>query len=369
MKTLFAIILLIHGLIHLLGFLKAFLLAELNEFTNPVSKPMGLLWLLAALVLLFSAVMIFFKNPLWWFFAIIGVLISQVLIIVFWKDALYGTIPNILILIISMVGYGQYDFDKKIKEEITYTLGKVPAKISDPITPKDISSLPEPVQKWLLATGMMGKEPILTVFMKQKYQLKLKPEQKDWYTSSAEQYSTVDPPSFVWSAEIKMMPVISAFGRDKFIEGEGEMVFNLLSIIPVANDGPNPQINEAALQRFLGEIVWYPSAALSDYITWKDLGRQTAKATMTLGGLSGSGIFTFDEDGFVRNFTALRFQGSGPEAKKVEWIVNVIETKEYEGIKVPAKGNVTWRLETGDWTWAKFEILECNYNHLKEQIF
>ena len=130
----------------------------------------------------------------------------------------------------------------------------------------------------------------------------------------------------------------------------------------MANDGPNLQINEAALQRFLGEMVWYPSAALSDYVIWKDLGPQTAKSTMTLDGLSVSGIFTFDKDGHVKNFSALRYQGSGPEAKRSEWKVNVTSIKEFDGIMVPASGEVTWKLDSGDWTWAKFEIQDCTFN-------
>jgi hypothetical protein len=109
-------------------------------------------------------------------------------------------------------------------------------------------------------------------------------------------------------------------------------------------------------------MVWYPSAALSDYIIWKDLGHQTAKATMTLDGLSGSGIFTFDKDGHVRSFSALRYQGSGPEAKRSDWTVTITSTKEFEGITLPASGEVKWRLASGDWTWAKFEIQDCIFN-------
>ena len=362
MKILFMIILIIHGLIHLLGFLKAFLLAELNEITNPVSKSLGLLWLLTSLILVSAGTMLFLKNPIWWLIAIIGVLLSQVLIIVFWNDCLYGTIPNILILIVSLFGLAHFNFEKKINEEVAYTLAKVSKEVPPPISAKDISTLPEPVQKWLTVAGVLEKVPIQSVYIKQNYLIKLKPEQKDWYQTSAEQYATVNPPSFVWRAEMEMMPAITAFGRDKFIEGKGEMVFKLLSIIPVANDGPNPQINEAALQRFLGEMVWYPSAAISEYVTWKDTGPQTAIATMNLDGLSGSGIFTFGENGHVRSFSALRYRGSGSEAKRCEWAVNITATKEFDGVKVPAKGEVTWRLESGDWTWAKFEILDCEFN-------
>lgn len=160
MRVLFMIILLIHVLIHLLGFMKAFMLAELSELTIPISKPLGLLWLLATLVFVFAGVMMFLKNPLWWLFPLVGVLISQILIIIFWKDSLYGTLPNILILLVSLIGFGHYNFEKKIKEEVSYILEKVPVGTSTPISLEDLSTLPVSVQTWLKSSGVVGKIPI-----------------------------------------------------------------------------------------------------------------------------------------------------------------------------------------------------------------
>jgi hypothetical protein len=362
MKVLFLIIVIVHGLVHLMGFMKGFLLAELNELTTPVSKPMGILWLVASLVLLLSGILFLLKSPTWWLIALFGVMISQVLIFIFWKDALYGTLPNIIILIVSLVGLGQYSFDKKTKKEVSYILEQVQEKSSTPISVSGITHLPEPVQKWLTVTGIVGRAPITSIHMKQNYLIKLKPGQKKWYPTTSEQYATTDPPSFVWKAEVNFLPGITVSGRDKFIENDAEMVFNLLSVISVAKDGHNPKINESALLRFLGEMVWYPSAALSDYITWEGIDEDKAKATMTLNELSGEGIFTFDESGFVKGFSAMRYQGSGPEAKRTAWEVNIQETGEFEGIKIPTKGKVTWKLESGDWTWAKFEIVAYSFN-------
>ena len=73
-------------------------------------------------------------------------------------------------------------------------------------------------------------------------------------------------------------------------------------------------------------------------------------------GTTGSGVFTFNDSGEFQKFTAMRYMGSGPDAKKYEWYVSALETKEMSGIKIPVRCNATWRLETGDWTWAQFEV-------------
>lgn len=55
MKIVFVIILFIHGLIHFMGFAKAFHFGNLAQFTKDIPKPMGLLWLLTGLLFIVSA--------------------------------------------------------------------------------------------------------------------------------------------------------------------------------------------------------------------------------------------------------------------------------------------------------------------------
>lgn len=94
MRTTIAIVLVLHGLIHLMGFAKAFGLAELPQLTHPISKPMALLWLLAAVLLVAAATALFALPPWWWVAGILAIVISQAVIITSWNDAKYGTIAK-----------------------------------------------------------------------------------------------------------------------------------------------------------------------------------------------------------------------------------------------------------------------------------
>ncbi|MEP7347914.1 MAG: hypothetical protein ABI877_21765, partial [Gemmatimonadaceae bacterium] len=58
MKLFFALVLAIHGLIHLTGTAKAFGVA-IPQLTQPIERPMGLLWLLAAALLVATAIALF----------------------------------------------------------------------------------------------------------------------------------------------------------------------------------------------------------------------------------------------------------------------------------------------------------------------
>ncbi|MGL1886750.1 MAG: hypothetical protein OCD76_09560 [Reichenbachiella sp.] len=97
LDILFYILLGMHGSIHILGFLKAFKVTQLEELTLPVSKRMGIVWLVAAL--LFGSTFILLKLGIhqWWILAIVSSVFSQLLIFNSWADTKFGTIPNVLI--------------------------------------------------------------------------------------------------------------------------------------------------------------------------------------------------------------------------------------------------------------------------------
>jgi hypothetical protein len=57
LKILFVALLFIHGLIHLLGFAKAFHLGNIQQLTHSISKPLGLLWALVAILFLVAGVL------------------------------------------------------------------------------------------------------------------------------------------------------------------------------------------------------------------------------------------------------------------------------------------------------------------------
>jgi len=98
MRLLFVLVIVIHGLIHLMGFAKAFGLAELPQLTLPISRPAGLLWLVAALLLL-AAAAAWLLRPQWFVaLAVTAVVVSQLVIVLSWSNARYGTVGNLVVI-------------------------------------------------------------------------------------------------------------------------------------------------------------------------------------------------------------------------------------------------------------------------------
>lgn len=360
MRIVFMVILGIHALIHFFGFFKAFEIAQFDALTKPVSKAMGLAWLLSGSLLILSLILFAMKTQYWWAVALIGVLFSQILIFLFWKDARFGTMLNILILIPAIIAYFNYSFQSQISKERTEMLESANSASSAILSDSDLAELPPPVRKWLMNSGAVGKPVTQTVYLEQDLEMQMKQGDEKWNKARADQYFTTDPPAFNWSVKMEMNPIIPVTGRDKFEDGKGEMLIKLFSVFPVANAKDSPNIDEATLQRYLAEIVWFPSAATSTYITWERIDEFSARATMDYKGSQGSGVFLFDEEGNFQKFTAMRFKDASDE-EKLEWVVEANKIQELNGIKVPVQCEAKWKMDGEYWTWLKLKITGIDY--------
>lgn len=351
----------IHGVIHLFGFLKAFDISEFNAISQPISRTFGLVWLLTFVLFAVTIILLFFQSNNWWLSGFLAVIASQALIFNYWSDAKFGTIANLIILVSIIIAYSNFSFKNMIAEERKGLFENSKAISEKVITKETISALPTVVQKWLINIGTIGKHPISNVHLVQELQLKLSPEQKNWNNGKAEQYFTIHPPAFNLNIHTKMYSFFSIVGRDKFENGNGEMTIKLLSLISVADAKNSDKVDQASLQRYLAEIVWFPTASLSSYIKWESLGEYSAKATMEFKGAKGSGEFHFDEKGNFKKFVAMRYQDSNAE-EPTEWTVIATKTEARNGMKIPVECEASWKLESGKWTWLNLKIKNIEYN-------
>ncbi|MCZ4408793.1 hypothetical protein O3Q51_08240 [Cryomorphaceae bacterium 1068] len=361
MRIALAILIGIHGIIHLFGFFKAFGIGDFNAILLPVSKTYGLLWLLAFLLFAGTIFSMLFHSGYWWYIGFLAVILSQVLIFSFWSDAKFGSPANVIILLAIIIGYSGFNFDQKIERERISLFENAQLPSQSIATEEELIGLPSIVQTWLTNSGAVGKQAIANVHLVQELRLRLKPEQTSWNEGIAEQYFTTQPPAFNWSIRTQMNAILSVVGRDKFEKGKGEMSIKLFSLIPVANAKNDQKVDQATLQRYLAEIVWFPTAALSQYIEWERIDAYTARATMKYNGTEGSGDFYFSKDGTFEKFVAMRYRDSN-DAEPTEWSVMATKTEERNGIKIPVECEAAWTIDDGKRTWLKLKVTDIHYN-------
>lgn len=361
MRYVFLVILLFHGLIHLMGFSKAFGLVEIEQLSQAISKPKGLAWLLTSFLFMAAAFGYFAKKEWWPVLAVVSVVISQILIVIFWKDSKFGTLVNFIILTVALQVYGKYNFQKMTQTESMALLQGVNKESQGIVRKEDVENLPPIVQKWMELSGVVGKPKFYSVRLKQKGEMKTKPNGK-WMRFTADQYFNAYNPSFVWVTNVKANALIYMDGRDKLENGQGQMLIKLNSLFPVVNEVGNEKVDSGTMQRYLAEMCWFPTAALMDYISWEVLDGNSAKAIMNVNGKEVSGIFNFRDNGQVISFKTERYYGGGEDAQLRTWIIEIHDFAIFEGVKIPSKCNVIWKLPEDDFNWLNLEITHLEYN-------
>jgi hypothetical protein len=78
--------------------------------------------------------------------------------------------------------------------------------------------------------------------------------------------------------------------------------------------------------------------------------------------LVASAVFTFDAEGRVIGLQAERYLGGGADAKLTPWSVSCSEWRAFRGIGIPSRGEVLWKLESGDFSYYRWEILDLEHN-------
>lgn len=360
LRIVFTVLLVVHGLIHTFGFLKSFGLVHFEGLAGSIAKPVGAIWGMTACLLLLTAVLFGLRVDWWWISGFISFVISQALIVSYWQDARFGTVLNVVILVGVILGFGAWNFDRRVQGEIENILAGSSVSEGKVITEDSMEKLPGSVRRWLKNVGVLNGERIRYVKLRQEGELRLNPDQ-DWSKVKAEQYVDTVNPSFLWKVDTSLFSVLPVAGRDKFINGRGNMEIRLASLIPVVNERSNEKLDQSALQRYLAEICWYPATALSPYVTWNEIDDLTAEATMEYSGTSGSVKFHFNEEAELKRISAMRYRGASENDERKEWFGEIKERRVINGIRVPSRIDISWILEDEKFTWYKFEVTEIEY--------
>ena len=160
LKYFLPFILFAHGLIHMMGFAKAFNYANITQLTKDISKTNGIFWLLTALLFVTAAILCFLKKEGWVYVAFAAVVISQVLIISVWHDAKFGTVLNIIILVFTISSWATFHFEMNFKKDVDNHMAETNFVTNDLLMDADIDSLPFPIQKYIRYSGAVNKPKI-----------------------------------------------------------------------------------------------------------------------------------------------------------------------------------------------------------------
>jgi hypothetical protein len=215
-----------------------------------------------------------------------------------------------------------------------------------------LADAPAPVRRYLETALPEPSAPASGgwVRIEQEGTLRTGDADSPWRAFTATHRATVRQPGFVWDARVGLLPLVWLRVRDAFVDGAGSARLSLWSAVPVGGSASTPALDEAALQRYLAEAVWYPAALHpSNGVRWEPLDDRTARATVTAGETTASLTFHFDGDGRVeRVHTSGRYRAVDGGFEPTPWTGVWRGYEERDGVEVPTRGEVVWHLPGGD---------------------
>lgn len=361
MRTIFLIIVLLHGLVHLLGFVKAFGFKEVKELTLPISKPEGTLWIIAAILFLIYGILYFINNKQAWLVGIITVIVSQILIFFFWKDARFGTVPNLIILIVALVSLGSYLLHSEFTSRVKIDFLKNNQLSTELLTENDIAHLPMIVQKYFHYTKSVGQPKVKNFRAEFTGRMRSKPDD-EYIKLQSVQYNFYENPSryFYMTASKMGLP---AAGLHLYQNERATFKVKLLNWFKVV-DAKGNKMNQAETVTLLNDMcVIAPATLIDRRITWESINDSKIKAIFKNGSICISAMLYFNKKGELVNFVSNdRYDTDGKKYVSYPWATPVEDYKMINGYLLPSKAKLIYQRPDGDFTYGELEYKSVKYN-------
>lgn len=377
MKHALAVLIVVHAGILSLGFCKSFGLLPLDAL-QPIARPMGLLWLAAALLYL-AAVAMLYALPLWWWLpAGLALVCSTIVIVAAWADAKFGMAANVVVLlpaVVAALGVAPWSLRADFNRDVAAGLARRPGELPV-LAEADIESLPSTVQRYLRFAGAVGKARVWNYRIHYKGALRSAPE-KAFMVGATDQISFVYPPARHFLVQMSMHGVpVQAYHR--YVGPAATFKVRLASFFQMV-DSSGPELTRAETVTLFNDMcLLAPSTLVDAGIAWQELDPLTVRATWTNSGHAVTATLSFDASGALLDFvsddrartedlqnlniidpSADRAVGSPP---RLRWSTPIDGWRDFGGRKLPISAKAIWHLPKGDFVYGQFEILEAAFN-------
>jgi hypothetical protein len=363
MRIAAAFLFVLHGLIHLFGFAKAFGYGNLPELGESITAPVGVLWLAAASLCLAAAAALFLAPRWWWAVGALAVVTSQAAILTAWPAAMVGTVVNLLLLGAVLYGFAARG-PLSLRAEYERHLGHAwPSVARQDVTEADLEALPVPLQRYLCRAGVVGRPRVDDFRATFTGRIRSAPDSA-WMTFTADQLNILNTPRrfFLMDARMKGLPVDVLHAFD---EHGASMRVKLLSVRSMV-DAEGAELTHAETVTLFNDLcVLAPSALITSNITWELVDPHRVNAHFTLGPNTIAAELTFDDDGDLVDFTSDDRAQSSPDGRaftRVRWTTPVRDHARVGPARVPTRGETRWHPDSGAWTYGEFELTSLAYN-------
>jgi len=268
------------------------------------------------------------------------------------------TLGIVLVGVVLVVFISNRAFNGSIEREVAELAARPAAQ---PMPDADaLRALPEPVRRYLRFAVPAGRVPVRSATVEHGGQFRLG-EGQGWMPMQASEHFFTARPAFIWQARMRMFPGVSIAVKDSYVDGLGGVDARLMGALPLASMAGG-KVNEAALQRFLAEAPWLPTALYpSPWLRWEAMDGAHARATITDRSLSAQVVFTFAADGRITGIETERYRSVGDTQVRTPWVGHFSDYRRFGDLMAPATGEVSWVIDGREVPYARIEVTDIRY--------
>jgi uncharacterized protein DUF6544 len=341
----FAIVLVVHGLIHLLGFAKAFGLADLPQLTQPISPSLGALWLLAAILFLAAAAALFIWPRGWWAIGACAL----------------GNLIACIGVIVGFLALGPVSLRAAYERDVDRAVARLAP--AEPIAEADLTHLPVPVQRYLIGAGVIGQSRVHHFHVRMHGRFRNGRDAR-WMPVTAEQYNRVDEPARLFWMNASMF-TIPVQGYHRYVGASAAMRVKAAAAVPVV-EVSGPEMNQGETVTMFNDMcVMAPATLIHPAIVWESVDDRTARASFTNAGYTIRAELSFNGAGELTNFWSDdRYQTSpdGKSVKKVRWSTPLRSYRSFGPVRLASGGEARWHEPSGEYAYIEFTFDDVQYN-------
>jgi hypothetical protein len=241
-------------------------------------------------------------------------------------------------------------------------LAAAPAQPPLLLTEAHLASLPAPVQRYLRATGSVGKPRVQSLQVAYDAEMFNKPGQPGM-SGPAEQFNRFDTPRRLFFMRTRMsgLPVMVLHDYEG---SRASMTVRVASLINVVD------LNSDALARtetvtLLNDLCFFAPSWLADpRLTWQPIDDRHAGVSFTQGPHRVSATLEFNDAGELVNFIsedrgALQPDGS---LRLLRWSTPMREYREFEGRRVATRGEAIFHYPEGDFVYGRVALKQIGFD-------
>lgn len=161
-----------------------------------------------------------------------------------------------------------------------------------------VEGLPDPARRFFLYT-IQPNTPLQTVTeIRIRGEIGLGTKEDPNYIPMRGHEILAPPHGMIWKLNAKR-GAMRILGSDGFYEARSWVRFWLFGIVPIVRAGRGPDHAKAAFGRVVSEAVfWAPAALLpDDHVTWEAVSSDTARAKLSINGMTQTVDITVAQDG------------------------------------------------------------------------